>query len=233
VSRIAFIGDKYPYIAPFLYVFDGNFMYFSRPGTGRRIGSSPEPPRLGEVEKYSGDLSSYTFVTLQGTGEVEDAIEKKIIRKKFVEMIRKKKLSRTSWQPSVTCHGSHRAIASEERSIVWKLTGVTDIVRSRTCKNGAMSPGRGIGSLHAGPCHPDPCSRPSLPDRRPGRCPCTGGPRDDSHPVTVSDPLKSWAFYDPSMAQGAGPVPVHHAGRRPAGGFLCRCRMQRGLFPSS
>ena len=28
VCRIAFQGEKYPYIAPFLYVFDGSFMYF-------------------------------------------------------------------------------------------------------------------------------------------------------------------------------------------------------------
>jgi hypothetical protein len=27
ISRIAFKGEVYPYIAPFLYVFDGNFIY--------------------------------------------------------------------------------------------------------------------------------------------------------------------------------------------------------------
>ena len=30
ICRIAFQGEKYPYIAPFLYVFDGSFLYFGR-----------------------------------------------------------------------------------------------------------------------------------------------------------------------------------------------------------
>jgi uncharacterized protein len=131
VSRIAFIGDRYPYIAPFLYVFDGNFMYFLSTRYGKKIRFFRQNPHVSvEVERYSGDLSSYTFVTLQGhLEEVEDAIEKKIIRKKFVEMIRKKHLSK-----NIMAALGHmptdpiEAIASEERSIVWKLTGVTDIV---------------------------------------------------------------------------------------------------------
>jgi len=28
LCRVAFKGDKYPYIAPLLYIFDGNYMYF-------------------------------------------------------------------------------------------------------------------------------------------------------------------------------------------------------------
>ena len=28
VSRIAFKGDSYPYVAPFLYVFDGHNLFF-------------------------------------------------------------------------------------------------------------------------------------------------------------------------------------------------------------
>ena len=35
--RIAFQGEKYPYIAPFLYVFDGSFLYFLSTKYGKKI----------------------------------------------------------------------------------------------------------------------------------------------------------------------------------------------------
>jgi len=131
VSRIAFQGSKYPYIAPFLYVFDGKFLYFLATRYGRKNDLFRQHPYVSvEIEKYSSDLSSYTFVTMQGyLVQVEDAIEKKIIREKFVSMIRVHNLS-----PNILAALGHKpeepieAIASEERSNIWKLTGVTDIV---------------------------------------------------------------------------------------------------------
>ena len=131
VSRIAFLGEKYPYIAPFLYVFDGNFMYFLSTRYGKKIRYFRSNPYVSvEVERYSNDMSCYMFVTLQGRlEEVEDAIEKKKIRQKFVKMIRTKKLSM-----NILAALGHlpqdpiETIATEERSILWRLTGVTDIV---------------------------------------------------------------------------------------------------------
>jgi nitroimidazol reductase NimA-like FMN-containing flavoprotein (pyridoxamine 5'-phosphate oxidase superfamily) len=131
ISRIAFQGEKYPYIAPFLYVFDGKFLYFLATKYGRKNDLFRQHPYVSvEIEKYSSDLSCYTFVTMQGyLVQVEDAIEKKIIREKFVDMIRAHNLSK-----NVLAALGHRpddpieAIASEERSNIWKLTGVTDIV---------------------------------------------------------------------------------------------------------
>jgi len=131
VSRIAFLGEKYPYIAPFLYVFDGNFMYFLSTRYGKKIKYFRSNPYVSvEVERYSQDLSCYMFVTLQGRlEEVEDSIEKKRIRGKFVSLIGKKKLSK-----NILAAIGHlpqepvETIATEERSILWRLTGVTDIV---------------------------------------------------------------------------------------------------------
>jgi hypothetical protein len=131
VSRIAFLGEKYPYIAPFLYVFDGNFMYFLSTRYGKKIRYFRSNPYVSvEVERYSQDMSCYMFVTLQGRlEEVEDAIEKKRIRQKFVKMIQAKKLSM-----NILAALGHlpqdpiETIATEERSILWRLTGVTDIV---------------------------------------------------------------------------------------------------------
>lgn len=131
VSRIAFQGNKYPYIAPFLYVFDGRFLYFLATKYGRKNDLFRQHPYVSvEVERYTKDLSSYTFVTMQGyLVQLEDAIEKKIIRRKFIEMIKEKNLSQ-----NILAALGHKpeepleAIASEERSNIWKLTGVTDIV---------------------------------------------------------------------------------------------------------
>jgi nitroimidazol reductase NimA-like FMN-containing flavoprotein (pyridoxamine 5'-phosphate oxidase superfamily) len=131
VSRIAFQGGKYPYIAPFLYVFDGKFLYFLATKYGRKNDLFRQHPYVSvEIEKYSSDLSCYTFVTMQGyLVQLEDAIEKKIIREKFVDMIKERNLSQ-----NILAALGHKpeepleSIAFEERSNIWKLTGVTDIV---------------------------------------------------------------------------------------------------------
>ena len=131
VCRIAFQGEKYPYIAPFLYVFDGSFLYFLSTKYGKKLDYFRKSPYVSvEIEKYTKDLSSYTFVTLQGyLNEVQDSIEKQIIREKFVNLIVERKLSgnilaalgHSPMDPPPT-------IALEERSLVWKLVGVRDLV---------------------------------------------------------------------------------------------------------
>ena len=40
ICRIAFKGEEHPYIAPFLYVFDGRFMYFRPPITAGKCKTS-------------------------------------------------------------------------------------------------------------------------------------------------------------------------------------------------
>ncbi|GAA5262413.1 pyridoxamine 5'-phosphate oxidase family protein [Methanocalculus sp.] len=131
VSRIAFQGEKYPYIAPFLYVFDGKHLYFLSTKYGRKVNLFRESPYVSvEVEKYSKDLSCYTFVTMQGRiEEVTDSIEKKIVRENFVSLIKERKLSNNIL--AALGHSPQdppESIALEERSMVWRLSGVKDIV---------------------------------------------------------------------------------------------------------
>ncbi len=131
ISRIAFIGDKYPYIAPFLYVFDGRFMYFLSTKYGHKIQHFRHNPYVSvEVENYSSDLSTYTFVTLSGRlVEVEDANEKRIIRENFVHLIKDKNLSRTVM--AALGHAPDdplNSLVEEDRSLVWKLTEVKEII---------------------------------------------------------------------------------------------------------
>ncbi len=131
ICRIAFRGDKYPYIAPFLYIFDGKILYFLSTKYGRKNEMFKRSPYVSvEIEKYSKDLSYYTFVTIQGyLVQEEDAITKKQIRKKFVDMITERNLSHNIL--ATLGHDpldSIEAVATEERSNIWKLTGVVDIV---------------------------------------------------------------------------------------------------------
>ena len=109
--------------------FDGKFLYFLATKCGRKNVSSGSTCNLRWIRIFR-DLSCYTFVTMQGyLVQLEDAIEKKIIREKFVSMIKAHNLSK-----NILAALGHKpeepieAIASEERSNIWKLTGVTDIV---------------------------------------------------------------------------------------------------------
>ena len=131
ISRIAFTGDQYPYIAPFLYVFDGKFMYFLSTKYGYKIRHFRNNPHVSvEVERYSPDLSSYTFVTLSGRlVEVEAANEKKAVRESFVRLIKDKKLSnRILAALGHSPDDPLNSLVEEDRSHVWKLTDVKEIV---------------------------------------------------------------------------------------------------------
>jgi nitroimidazol reductase NimA-like FMN-containing flavoprotein (pyridoxamine 5'-phosphate oxidase superfamily) len=131
ICRIAFKGESHPYIAPFLYVFDGSFLYFLSTKYGKKLEYFRKSPYVSvEIERYSKDLSSYMFVTLQGyLEEVHDSIEKKVVREKFVDLIVARDLS-----CNILAALGHSpedppaAIAEEERSLVWKLVGVKDLV---------------------------------------------------------------------------------------------------------
>lgn len=131
IARVVFKGEEYPYIAPFLYVFDGNFMYFLPTKYGKKIKYFQQNPYVSvEVEKYSRDLSNYVFVTLSGRlVEVKDASKKKAIREKFVRTIRNKNLSKNimialGYLPEEPLE----TIVSEERTLIWKLIDVKDII---------------------------------------------------------------------------------------------------------
>jgi len=136
ISRIAFGACEHPYIAPFMYVFDGDHLYFLSTKYGRKMEYFQSNPRVSvEIEEYAPDLSAFTFVSLQGfLEEVTDPSQKKKVREEFVGMIRDRNLS-----PQVltafghTPHDAPEAIVREERSMVWKLAGVQDIV---ALKNG-------------------------------------------------------------------------------------------------
>lgn len=127
VCRIAFQGERHPYIAPFLYVFDGRFMYFLSTKYGRKVQHFRSNPNVTvEVERYSPDLAHFSFVALPGRLiEVQDSDQKRAVKEMFVQLIKGKGLS-----PNVMSALGHtpdepvEALISEERNSVWKLVGV-------------------------------------------------------------------------------------------------------------
>ena len=136
VSRIAFGACEHPYIAPFMYVFDGKYIYFLSTKYGRKIEYFNSNPKVSvEIEEYAPDLSAFTFVSLQGfLEEVKDPSQKNVVRKQFVDMIEKKRLSpRVLTALGHSSADSPDVIVREERSVVWRLIGVKDIV---ALKNG-------------------------------------------------------------------------------------------------
>jgi len=136
VSRIAFSGAGHPYIAPFMYVFDGKYMYFLSTKYGRKMEYFKSDPKVSvEIEEYAKDLSTFTFVSLQGSlEEVKDPLQKKKVRELFVGMIKNNRLSmHVLTALGHTSQDTPEAIVREDRSVVWKLVGVKDIV---ALKNG-------------------------------------------------------------------------------------------------
>jgi nitroimidazol reductase NimA-like FMN-containing flavoprotein (pyridoxamine 5'-phosphate oxidase superfamily) len=127
ICRIAFKGEGHPYIAPFLYIFDGKFIYFLSTKYGRKVKHFKQNPSvMVEIERYTPDLSKFSFVAIPGyLEEVQDPEIKSNVRQKFVELIRKKDLS--SNVLSALGHSPHEPIDSllvEGRNSVWKLAGV-------------------------------------------------------------------------------------------------------------
>ena len=130
MSRIAFNGREYPHVAPFLYVFDGKFMYFLPSRYGKKIKYFKRDPNvIVEVETYASDLSSYRFVTLIGTlVEVRDQNEKDKARQMFVDMIKDRGLSnKVMMALGHSPDEPLEAIKGEDRTMVWKLVDVREI----------------------------------------------------------------------------------------------------------
>jgi nitroimidazol reductase NimA-like FMN-containing flavoprotein (pyridoxamine 5'-phosphate oxidase superfamily) len=131
IARIVFKGEKYPYIAPFLYVFDGKYMYFLSTKYGIKMEYFTQNPNASvEVEKYSKDLSNYAFVVLSGRiVEVKDPKSKKDIRDHFVRLIKDKDLSKNIMVAlGHSMKDPVEDLILEERNLIWKLVDVEKII---------------------------------------------------------------------------------------------------------
>ena len=132
VSRIAFSGDNYPYIAPFMYIFDEDkkILYFLSTKYGKKMDLFKKNPKVAvEIEKYEENMSNYKFITLQGTIiEVESEKEKEEIKKRFINMIQNKLSNKTLAALGYSPNESPESIFNDERVLLWKLIDVENIV---------------------------------------------------------------------------------------------------------
>ncbi|MGF7119463.1 pyridoxamine 5'-phosphate oxidase family protein [Methanobacterium oryzae] len=132
VSRIASKGDDFPYIAPFMYVFEQNeeFLYFLSTNYGMKIKIFKQNPNVAvEIEKYNNDMSSYKFITLQGRIiEVKDLKEQNKVKKQFVDMIQDKLSPKALAALGYSPDKSPESILEGENTLLWKLVDVENIV---------------------------------------------------------------------------------------------------------
>lgn len=130
LCRIAFKGSKYPYMAPFQYVFLDGTLYFHFTNYGKKMRLVEKDRRVCvEIEKYQPDMSEYNFVVLRGTLEVvTDSQERsKVIEKMASEG--KRKLSRNF----LAAHGFKKeegwsAFSPEKHLVIVKLTEIVQEV---------------------------------------------------------------------------------------------------------
>lgn len=96
MCRISYMGEEYPQIKPFIYVFDGNHIYVLATKYGKKVEFLEKKPNVTiEIEKYNEDLSTYKFVALSGElTKVKDEEIEKACRQRFVDLIKNKNLSK-------------------------------------------------------------------------------------------------------------------------------------------
>jgi uncharacterized protein len=113
LCRIAFKGDRYPYIAPFQYVVVDECLYFHFTDYGKKIDYlKQDTPVCVEIERYSPNLSEYAFVILQGNLQV---VEEKQERKKAIQKFVNEGKNRFS-QNFLGAHGFPAGAAWEDFS---------------------------------------------------------------------------------------------------------------------
>jgi len=130
LCRIAFKGDKYPYMAPFQYVLmDGSF-YFHFTDYGKKMRLLEKDKRVCvEIEKYRPDLSEYNFVVFRGELEVVRDPQERAKAIKRIAKEGKQKLS-TNF---LAAHGFKKeegwsSFTPERPLVIIKLKGVTEKV---------------------------------------------------------------------------------------------------------
>ena len=128
LCRIAFKGDKYPYMAPFQYVLMDGTIYFHFTDYGKKMRLLGKDKRVCvETEKYKPDLSEYNFVVLRGELEVvRDSIERAEAIKRMAED-GKQKLSKNF----LAAHGFEKeegwtTFTPEKPAVIIKLTKITE-----------------------------------------------------------------------------------------------------------
>ena len=127
LCRVAFKGNKYPYIAPFQYaVIEGTiYLHFTEYGKKMNFLEQGTPVSV-EIERYTQDLSEYAFVVLTGKLKpVRNPEERKTAIQKMAE-VGKRKLSSNFLVAHGFSKGSEWENFSEKQEILIIKLEVTE-----------------------------------------------------------------------------------------------------------
>jgi len=130
LCRIAFRGDKYPYVAPFQYAYVNGTLYFHFTSYGKKMDLLKKAPRVCvEIEEFRPDLSEYRFVVLMGTLErVAEPQERALAIRRMAEA------GKEGLSPNfLAAHGFRReegwsSLTPEKPLTIMKLADVAEVV---------------------------------------------------------------------------------------------------------
>ena len=128
LCRIAFRGDRQPYIAPFQYVVVNGTLYFHFTEYGKKMSFLKQgTPVCVEIERYTPNLSEYKFVVLTGILKlVENHEERKKVIIQMAE-VGKQKLSPNFLVAHGFTHGSDwDAFTADKPILIIKLDDVIE-----------------------------------------------------------------------------------------------------------
>ncbi|MBD3193415.1 MAG: pyridoxamine 5'-phosphate oxidase family protein [Candidatus Lokiarchaeota archaeon] len=130
ICRIAFIDEKYPYIAPFQYTYVNESFYFHFTNYGKKIDIIKNNRNVCvSIEQLATDLKRFHFVTFQGTLlEVKDINEKQHVLSQLASE-GSKKFSKEF----LSAHGldkdkSWKDLARKKDLLIFKLGEIKNIV---------------------------------------------------------------------------------------------------------
>ncbi len=131
LCRIAFGGNIAPYIAPFQYAYVDGHLYFHFTDYGKKIGLLEEGnPVCVEIEKYTSDMSEYSFVVL--TGNLRLVTEQKERIKAVEEMVDIAKINQLS-NNFLLAHGVPKEegwdfLTPDKPLLIIKLENVSEVI---------------------------------------------------------------------------------------------------------
>lgn len=128
ICRIAFKGAKYPYIAPFQYVFMNRTLYFHFTDYGRKMMLLDKSREVSvEIEKCESDMSEYQFVVLSGKlSAVTETQERMEAIKKMADDGRKKLSTNFLAAHGLTKEEGWPSLSPEKPLVIFKLVDIVE-----------------------------------------------------------------------------------------------------------
>ncbi|MFX0168317.1 MAG: pyridoxamine 5'-phosphate oxidase family protein [Candidatus Hodarchaeota archaeon] len=130
LCRIAFRGERYPYMAPFQYAYINGNLYFHFTRYGKKLELIEQDNRVAvEIESYTPDLHQYCFVVFRGElMQVTDAEEKALALNRMAEVgSHELSLNFLAAHGMKQSEGWH-ALTAEKSLVIMKLTNIVETV---------------------------------------------------------------------------------------------------------